>query len=93
MTQRYAKSSTTAPRAARPCSQRSATSSRSKQTLSLLDRLGDELLQKETLALPDLVEVLGQRPYPLKATLLEYLQELQERKVEETAAETPSTDA
>jgi hypothetical protein len=35
------------------------------------------------LALPDIVEVLGQRPYPLKETLLEYLQELRERKVEE----------
>ena len=35
------------------------------------------------MALPDIVEVLGQRPYPLKESLLEYLEELRERKVEE----------
>jgi hypothetical protein len=46
-------------------------------------RLGETLLLKETLALPDIVEVLGQRPYPLKATLLEYLHELQDRKITE----------
>lgn len=44
-------------------------------------------MQRETLALPDIVEVLGQRPYPLKSSILEYLQELKERKVEEEAAE------
>jgi hypothetical protein len=50
------------------------------------------LLTKETLALPDIVDCLGQRPYPLKESLLEYLEELRERKVEEDtqAAETPS---
>ena len=37
--------------------------------------------------MPDIVDVLGQRPYPLKATLLEYLQELRDRTVEEKAAE------
>lgn len=37
------------------------------------------------MALPDIVDVLGQRPYPLKETLLEYLQELRDRIVEETA--------
>lgn len=46
-------------------------------------RLGDTLLLKETMALPDIVEVLGQRPYPLKASLLEYLEELKDRRVEE----------
>ena len=46
-------------------------------------RLGDSLLLKETMALPDIVEVLGQRPYPLKASLLEYLEELKDRRVEE----------
>ena len=39
------------------------------------------------MALPDIVEVLGQRPYPLKESLLEYLEELKERKVEEAQAE------
>jgi hypothetical protein len=45
--------------------------------------MGDSLLLKETMALPDIVEVLGQRPYPLKASLLEYLEELKDRRVEE----------
>ncbi len=57
-------------------------------------RLGDTLLAKETLALPDIVDVLGQRPYPLKESLLEYLEELRERKVqeeEEAATAAPST--
>ena len=35
------------------------------------------------MALPDIVDVLGQRPYPLKASLLEYLEELKDRRVEE----------
>jgi len=39
------------------------------------------------LALPDIVEVLGQRPYPLKASILEYLEELKERRVDEKAQE------
>ncbi len=56
--------------------------------LILYFRLGETLLEKETLALPDIVECLGQRPYPLKETLLEYLQELRERQTEEQAAET-----
>lgn len=49
----------------------------------MLNRLGETLLTKETMALPDIVEVLGQRPYPLKESLLEYLEELKERRVEE----------
>jgi hypothetical protein len=55
--------------------------------------MGDTLLEKETLALPDIVDCLGQRPYPLKESLLEYLEELRERKHEEetAAAETPSS--
>lgn len=46
-------------------------------------RLGTTLLEKETLALPDIVDILGQRPYPLKESLQEYLQELRERTKEE----------
>lgn len=44
------------------------------------------------MALPDIVDCLGLRPYPLKESLLEYLEELRERKVEEDtlAAQTPS---
>jgi len=43
-------------------------------------------LAKETLALPDIVDILGSRPYPLKESLLEYLQELRDRTVEENNA-------
>ena len=45
--------------------------------------MGDSLLQKETLALPEIVEILGPRPYPFKASIQEYLQELRERSKEE----------
>ena len=47
------------------------------------------------MALPDIVDCLGSRPYPLKESLLEYLEELRERKVEEDtqAAETPSSSS
>ena len=49
---------------------------KSKEVTILIFRFGDALLEKETLALPEIVEVLGMRPYPLKSTILEYLQEL-----------------
>lgn len=42
------------------------------------------MLAKETLALPDIVDILGQRPYPLKDTVVEYLKELRQRKVTDT---------
>ena len=47
------------------------------------------------MALPDIVDCLGSRPYPLKESLLEYLEELRERKVEEDtkAAETPDASS
>ena len=53
------------------------------------------MLTKETMALPDTVDCLGYRPYPLKESLLEYLEELRERKVEEDtkAAETPDASS
>ena len=47
------------------------------------------------MALPDIVDCLGYRPYPLKESLLEYLTELRERKVEEDtqAAQTPDASS
>jgi hypothetical protein len=45
--------------------------------------LAERLLEKETIALPDIVEILGPRPFPLKASLLEYLEELKDRIVED----------
>lgn len=44
-------------------------------------------MEKETISLPDIVEVLGQRPFPQKASLLEYLEELKERANEDRLAE------
>lgn len=45
-----------------------------------IEELAERLLEKETIALPDIVEVLGPRPFPQKKELLDYLEELKERK-------------
>lgn len=44
-----------------------------------IEALAERLLEKETIALPDIVEVLGPRPFPQKKELLDYLEELKER--------------
>lgn len=41
--------------------------------------MAERLLEKETLSLPDIVEVLGPRPFDMKDSLKEYLTELRER--------------
>jgi hypothetical protein len=41
--------------------------------------LAERLLEKETLSLPDIVDVLGPRPFDMKDSLREYLAELKER--------------
>jgi len=46
-------------------------------------RLAERLLEKETIALPDIVEILGPRPFPLKSSLLDYLEELKDRIAED----------
>jgi hypothetical protein len=48
-----------------------------------IEALAVRLLEKETLALPDIVEILGPRPFPMKANILEYLEELKERVKED----------
>ena len=45
--------------------------------------MAERLLEKETISLPDIVEILGPRPFPQKASLLEYLEELKERAAED----------
>ena len=65
--------------------------------------MAERLLEKETISLPDIVEVLGPRPFPSKASLLDYLEELKERinedeieaakKAEEETAEPASEEA
>lgn len=43
-------------------------------------RLAEKLLEKETISLPDIVDILGPRPWPIKESVAEYLQELRERR-------------
>ena len=58
-----------------------------------LSRLAEKLLEKETLSLPDIVDVLGPRPFPMKKNLVDYLTELRERIVEdEEEAATPDDE-
>ena len=47
--------------------------------LTLIFRLAEELLAKETIGLVDIVKVLGTRPFPMKETLKEYLIEMTDR--------------
>ena len=60
-----------------------------------LCRLAEKLLAEETLSLPDIDDILGQRPFPIKDTLKEYLQELRDRKDkdDETAEEEKKAEA
>lgn len=46
----------------------------------LVDALAVKLLDKETVNLKDLVEVLGDRPYGINESMKEYLQELKTRE-------------
>jgi len=45
-----------------------------------IELLAEKLLEKETLSLPDIVDTLGDRPYPIKESVIEYLQELRQRE-------------
>lgn len=47
------------------------------------NRLAEKLLEEETLSLPDIVDILGDRPFPVKDSVIEYLQELRARKSQE----------
>ena len=58
-----------------------------------IDELAIRLLEKETLALPDIVDILGPRPYPLKQSLLEYMEELKQRATDDEAAEQAKKEA
>ena len=41
------------------------------------------MLAKESIGLPDIIKILGDRPFPMKENLREYLQEMMERKEKE----------
>lgn len=51
----------------------------------ILYSLAEELLAKESIGLPDIIKILGERPFPMKEHIKEYLEELQERSDKETA--------
>lgn len=44
-----------------------------KQLLQILFSLAEELLAKESIGLPDIIKILGDRPFPMKETVREYL--------------------
>lgn len=46
-----------------------------------IEKLAERLLEHETLSLPDIVEIMGDRPFPMKESVAEYLSELKERKI------------
>ena len=46
----------------------------------LIEKLAEALLEKESINLPEIMKVLGDRPYPLKESIKEYLEELEKRK-------------
>ena len=46
----------------------------------LIQNLAEELLEHESINLPQIMKILGDRPYPLKESIKEYLQELEKRK-------------
>ena len=50
-------------------------------------------MEKETLSLPDIVDTLGQRPFPLKENIQEYLHELRERKATQEPLEEEKSNA
>ena len=51
--------------------------------INIFDRLGDLLLEKETINLKDIIGVLGARPAGMNETMTEYLTELTERLEQE----------
>jgi hypothetical protein len=55
--------------------------------------LAEELLAKESIGLPDIIRILGDRPFPMKETVREYLQEMLDRKEKEDNAAVPTVEA
>lgn len=51
-----------------------------EQNKDKIEALAERLLENETLSLPDIVEIMGERPFPMKESVVEYLQELKERE-------------
>jgi hypothetical protein len=49
--------------------------------------LGDVLLEKESIGLPEIVEVLGDRPYGMNEVMTEYLSEMRQRRKDDAVEE------
>lgn len=48
-----------------------------------IEQLAEKLLEKESINLPQIIQVLGERPFPMKESLKEYLAEVTEREEQE----------
>lgn len=57
------------------------------QKKDLIEALANRLMEKETVNLPDIIEILGQRPFGMNETMTKYLSEMQERQAKEAAEE------
>jgi AFG3 family protein len=53
----------------------------------MMERLAKRLLKQEVITLPDIIEEIGERPFPMKENIREYLQEMTSRKEEEEVKE------
>lgn len=47
---------------------------------SKIQALGDELLDKETVGLPEIIKVLGERPFGMNEVMTNYLEEMKRRQ-------------
>jgi len=52
-----------------------------------MERLAQLLLEKETVNLPQIIEVLGERPFEMKESIKEYLSEIKQREQEQKEAD------
>ena len=57
------------------------------QKKDMIEALANRLMEKETVNLPDIIEILGQRPFGMNETMTKYLSEMQERQAKEAAEE------
>ena len=58
-----------------------------------LEKLAERLLEKESVNLTDIVDCLGERPFPLKENIREYLDEMRERQTHEAEKEAEAAEA
>lgn len=60
----------------------------------VMEDLAKKLLEHEVISLPDIIDVLGPRPFPMKETIKEYLEEMEKRNAEEnmTTEESEETE-